>query len=729
MQNENDMNERPPRRRRSEEDCAPSPLRASGASDRRAFTGRSFLFGVLGLFIVAVGAGYHHTVLGKSGVWMISHHMPPIVFAYMMALGLGWNGVMGRWRPRWMLSPQELVVVMIMTMVACFPASAGLMRYALRNLMLPWYYLPGQPEWRAHGLLEDLLASKLFPSPAPYRSATGVLWVDEHVYRGFFGGLSNTGKWTGLSAIPWSSWLPAMAYWGPLVATMSLTIIAMTFLVHRQWSEHEQLSYPVAQVASSFWSRADGTSGVPDVFRNRLFWAGFVPLFLLLLLDYASGWHPESLPRIEHMLPNLKQWAAPVLEKMPTLRKAPGAGYLSSQRISFAIVGLAYFVSSEISLTMGLSQFFLSVAGLFFYWSVGTPVTAGEMDVNRAGAYLGYTLILLYTGRTYFGAVFRKAFLLRGEEPGGSAAVLAARVMVLAFAGFVGVLTLMGCDWLMALLYGLTLMMLFLVFTRVICETGIPFLQANWTADGVLVALLGPAALGPKALTLLTWTNTIIAQDPRECLMPYVATSVRMASDAKLRMRRVFAWIVAAVALALVVAFVSHLWVLYNFGPLHDGWSGTQVPKQPFNAAARWIGVLKTTGDYGVSEAARGFGRLRLVQADPSALRFFLAGGALVVLFSTIRFRFSRFPIHPVLFLAWGSWPAGISWAAYLIGWFIKTLVVRLGGGRAYQRLKPVFIGIIAAELIAVASVVLVDFLYYWVTGHPTGVSTTIQSN
>jgi hypothetical protein len=523
--------------------------------------------------------------------------------------------------------------------------------------------------------------------------------------------------------------MSAIAYWGPLVATMALTLIAMTFLVHRQWSDHEQLSYPVAQVARSFWARADGSTGVPDIFRSRLFWAGFVPLFLLYMLDYASAWYPDDIPGIDQMLPNLKRWWAPVVDKMPVLKKCPGSGYLTWQRISFAIVGLAYFVSSEISLTMGLSQILLTVVGLVFFWSVGKPMAAAEVDMSRAGAYLGYTLILLYTGRTYFRAVFRKAFLLRGDEPGDSAAVLAARVMVLAFLGFVGVLTLMGCDGLMALLFSLTLMMLFLAFTRIICETGIPFMQANWTPSGVMVSLLGSAAVGPKSLTLLTWANTVIAQDPRECLMPYVATSVYMADEAKLRLRRVFWLIVGTVGIALVVAFISHLWVLYNAGPLHDGWAGQQVPKQPFNAAARWISELKTTGEFDASVNAHGLGRLRLVHAELGDLRFFLAGGILVVLFAVVRFRFSRFPIHPVLFLTWGSWAAGISWAAYMLGWSVKTLVVRLGGGRAYQRLKPVFIGIIAGELIAIAAVVLVDFLHYWITGHPTDVSTTIQSN
>lgn len=696
---------------------------------RPAITPRAILFGLLGLFIVAAGAGYHHTVLGRSGVWMVSHHMPPIVFAYLMAVGILWNGVVGRWLPRWRLAPGELMVVMAMTFLACFPSSAGLTRYALRNLALPWHYLAGQPDWQTHGLLESLIPSKLFPQPAPFRDPRGVLVLDEQVYRGFFAGLATDGRWVGFGEIPWAAWLAPMVYWGPLVATMSLALIALAFLVHRQWAHHEQLGYPVAQVAQSFWHREDGEPGVPDLFRNRLFWAGFVPLFLLYMLDYANCWYPEDVPGIDQILPNLKRWGAPVLQKFPVLRKCPGSGYLTWQRISFAIVGLAYFVSSEISLTMGLSQFILTAVGLLFFWSVGRPIGGGDVDISRAGAYFGYTLILLYTGRTYFRAVFRKAFLWRDCDPGDAAAVLAARVLVVAFVGFVLVLKAMGCDGLMAFVYGLTLMMLFLVFTRIICETGIPFMQANWTPPGVMVSLLGPAAVGPKSMTLLAWINTIIAQDPRECLMPYVATSIHMADQAKARLRRFFWLVVASVAVAVVVAFVTYLWVLYNAGPLHDPWSGTQVPKHPFQAAARWISELKTTGEYDGAAAASGLGRLGLVRTDLGELRFFLAGVFLVVSVALVRFRFSRFPIHPVLFLTWGSWAAGISWAAYLLGWFVKTLVVRFGGGRSYQRLKPVFIGIIAAELIAVAAVVAVDFAHYWITGHPTGVSTQIQSN
>jgi hypothetical protein len=378
---------------------------------------------------------------------------------------------------------------------------------------------------------------------------------------------------------------------------------------------------------------------------------------------------------------------------------------------------------------MGLSQFLLATCTLAFFWTTGAPVAADQMEMSRAGAYFGYTLILLYTGRTYFRAVFAKAFFLRSKHAADPVAIVAARVLVLAFATFAAVLTLMGCDWLMAIFYGLGLLMLFLAFTRVICETGVPFLQANWSSNNMLVSLLGTTAVGPRSLTLLAWTNSVIAQDPRESLMPYVATGIRMADDARLRLRRIFIWIVAGLAIALVIAFMSNLRMLYNQGSLADTTTGVNVPQQPFSAAVKWVSEVKDAGELDASVSASGFGRLALLKANAATARFFLVGALLVAVAAIVRFRYSRFPIHPVLFLVWGTGPVAGAWASYLLGWFIKTLVVRFGGGRAYQRLKPVFIGLIASELMAVAVVILVDFAYYWVTGHPSTVKTSLQLN
>jgi len=691
-------------------------------------TWRALAFGLLGIWIVVAGAVFHENVLLSSNVWMISHHMPSVVFSYLMLLALVWNGWICRRLPGWRLYPGELLVVMAMCMLACFPASAGLARHSLRNLILPWYYLPGQPDWERYGLLEKLIAPGLFPAPAPYRDVNGVLVLDELVYRGFFAGLSHGNEWVGLAAIPWKAWLVPMLYWGPLLAFMGLSIISLAFIVHRQWAHHEQLSYPIAQVARTFWEREDSRPGVPDIFRNRLFWVGFVPLLTLYSLDYISCWFPQAVPGLEEILPNFKKWAFPVYEKFPLLKNCPYSTYLRFQRINFAVVGLMYFTSTEVSLTMGLSQILLALTGLFFLGIAGRPLTANEVVLSSAGGYFGYTLILLYVGRRYYAAVFRQAFRHRCSEGADWSAVMAARMLVLSFAGFVLVLTMMGVDLVMAIAYGLTLMMLFLVLTRIICETGIPLMQTTWTPPNVVISVFGAAATGPKSLTLLSWINTIIAQDARESLMPYLATDIHMADQGRLRLRRLMFLAIGTVALAVVIMFVMGLWLHYNTSPFVEPWSGVQVPKYPFKEAAQWISGLEISGQLPDSLEASALGRLKMTSSQPGAIPSLLTGCLLVLAFSAIRFRFARFPIHPVLFVTWGTYPAGIWWASYLIGWFVKSLVLRLGGGRSYHRLKPVFIGIIAAELIAVSLVVVVDFVFYWITGQPTGVTANINS-
>jgi hypothetical protein len=80
---------------------------------------------------------------------------------------------------------------------------------------------------------------------------------------------------------------------------------------------------------------------------------------------------------------------------------------------------------------------------------------------------------------------------------------------------------------------------------------------------------------------------------------------------------------------------------------------------------------------------------------------------------SALRFRFSRFPFHPVLFLVAGTYPCLNAWFSFLAGWAVKQLVVRFGGGGVYQKLKPFFVGIISGEILVIGVSLLVDFLHY----------------
>ena len=707
-----------------------------GRESKRILTWRTLVFGLAGVYIMSGVAPYHDNIMG--GTYMVGNHMPGGVFTYMILLGLGWNGL---WRlvdrlfktgdamtRALALSTRELVVVMAVTLIACYPPTSGLGRYFHRMLMLPWYYFPNKPLWIEHGVLTDYLDASLFPEPWLGSDAGVAVAGYDLIYHGFFTGLAAGVKTYSIPEL-WGmgvigAWLRPLATWGPMLVLLSISIISLQFLVHRQWSKHEQLSYPVAQVAAVFCKVSGPKKGVPDVFRNPLFWWGFIPAFSLLLLIYLSAWFPQELPSLAEMLPSFKSWNLPILTMVPILNKCPDSWGMNGGTVYFTIVGLAYFVSSEISLTMGFSLFLTMIFCVSFYYLTGMPVDSGWMEASRAGAYIGYTAILIYTGRSYYKTVFGKALGLNRKpradgvsEDEEALSVVAARTLLAAFAALAVALSWWCQSWTMGLFYALLTMVMYLVLSRIVCETGIPFIQANWNPGPFLLKLIGPAAAGPKALTFMLYSSGILTQDPRECLMPYVATGVKVAEDNGVGLRRLFWIAIGAVVLALAIAWLSCTYTYYNYNCWADGW-GTVYPVQQYlDTAAQQFNDMKVSDVFENSLAATPFARLGMVQTSPWVLRFFAAGLVSVMLLSAMRFRFSKFPIHPVILLVAGTYPCICSYTSFLIGWFIKTLVTRFGGGGVYQRLKPLFIGLIAAELFMVGLTVIIAFIYHALYG------------
>ncbi len=691
---------------------------------------RSVVFSLLGILLMSGLAGFHDNVC-PAGTFMIGNHLPGGAITYLFFVGFVWNGLAGRLSRRLVLSPTELALVLTATLVACFPPTSGLFRFLPRVIALPWYYLSGHPEWAQHRLLADL-PHGLFPAPWLGDGVPGPDTPEnllyQRVYQGFFSGLDTGNKWISPAEVPFSAWAGPLLHWGPLVLFLALACLSLQFVVHRQWSVYEQLSYPLAQVTASFCRRADGRPGVPDLFRDRLFWCGFVPVFLLYLLEFLGTLYPQLVPTTTFILPNLRHWWVPVTKLIPAIQPVRSAWSLCQQNLFFTIVGAAYFVSSEIGLSMGLSSIGVVLAGFLYLQVADEPINGPQMDIYRAGTYLGYAAMILYMGRTYFRSILARALGLRRspDKSHDDAAVLAARVLLLSFAAFVVTLRLMGMDLLIAFLYGLAAIMLFLVFTRVICETGIPFLQSCWFPPRMLADLLGPAVIGPRSITLVHWVNAALLEDPRECLMPYVATSAKVAEDAGISPRKLYRFIVCVLLAALVVACAASFYTHYNIGAMADADASRGVVNHVFGDSARYIRTLKDIGLYDASSSGNALTRLGLLRADPRMVGFFLAGAGLVVAAALMRFKFSRFPIHPVLFIFWGTYSAERCWGSFLIGWFAKTLVLSFGGSRTYRRAKSLFIGLIAGELLFVGFQVLYDLLHVLLFGTAPSVSLQI---
>lgn len=713
----------------------------------RAFTVKSLIFSFLAILFVAGLSAFHD--IRMKGPLMICNHVSIAGFLFMLMIGLVWNGL---WASigalvrkfsknvtlkggffsnnKLALNRKEFSVVFAAAFVSSYPPTSGLFRYFHRMLLIPWREYTSRTTWKTSDIFTQYLDPRLFPAPFPSNPGATETEAYQRVYANFFSGMSNGVHTVPFFDLPLAEWVGPLTFWGPLIIVMCLAVIAMQFVVHRQWAYNEQLSYPIAQVMDGFCAVDSKRPGIPLIFKNRLFWWGFVPLFTLLLLQYLSMWFPQDFPALSEVLPNFRNWSLPITKKIPIFGKL-NIYYLNWQVIFFSIVGIAYFVSSEVSLTLGFAPILMAIFTVCFYNVTGDQLDGAWMNASRAGGYVGLSMILLFAGRFYYRAVFRRAFgfkkssdATQGIGVSGDVSVAAARLLIIAFISFIIMLCIMGVSFIVAFFFGLLLMIVFLVSSRIVCETGIPFIQAGFEPASIFVKLFGPAAIGPKPMTFILWAgNGILCQDTREALMPYVATGLKVADDAGVKIKKIFWFLVVVIVLALVVAFASAHFSLYNYSGMGDGWASKYPPVQYFDAVVKHLTDMKAAGTFDASLNGNQWQRLGLIQPDATSLKFFIFGIIAVVVTYCLRFRFTKFPIHPLLFVMWGTYPNQMTWCSFLIGWFVKMLVVRFGGGGVYQKFKPFFIGLIAAELMLVCLVIIVDFINYFIVGTPSRVT------
>ena len=69
-----------------------------------------------------------------------------------------------------------------------------------------------------------------------------------------------------------------------------------------------------------------------------------------------------------------------------------------------------------------------------------------------------------------------------------------------------------------------------------------------------------------------------------------------------------------------------------------------------------------------------------------------------MVLLSVLRHHVLRLPVHPLGYALATSY-GYLLWGPFFTVWLVKSLVVKLGGARAYRRLVPLFLGIAFGHL------------------------------
>jgi hypothetical protein len=691
------------------------------ASSQRAVTLKSVLAGLLGITVIGLYSNTNDRVLKLSP--LVGNHLPVAAFSMILLLAVLWNPLVGRWIRALRFGTKELALVMGMMLVCSWIPGSSFFRYFPYSIVTPWTTQNAHPQWKQEHTL-DYLPAKLYPlrhddasDPKRYPPGAPATVAQEKSYNKVYGdfttGLSQGGKSVAISEVPYGAWAPISLYWGVLALVFGICLMAMIWMLHRQWAHHEQLSYPIASVATALIART-GARLTSDLFYSRLFWAGFVPIFCIHLINYFGAWFPDYVPKIL-----LGMWIWDDHKAFPVLLHVPN-DHLSAWNLYFSVIGLAYFIPSEISLSMGVSTIIATFVGVVVYVLTGTAPSGDDEHCVQAGSYLAYFCILVFTGRLYLRTMFTRALWLSKATGADATQTWAARLFLLAGALFVWCLVaFFHIDWFVAMLFAVTLMIYFMVFARVIAETGLPFLQADWSPGMTLCHLFGFPMIGPGATVVMFYLNGVLNPDARECVTPYVANSLKMFENVGARTSRLIMMGVVGMVVALVVGFGAVTYSIYSNGALDTFAAG----RQPFilDQATTGLTSLRETGLQDLAVHTHGLAKLALIGKNvghAEQLSWMCFGLIGVVLFSVLRFRFLWWPLHPVVCLMWGTWTANMMWTSFLIGWVVKHLIVRYGGGRTYQNLKPIFLGLIMGELFAVTVQLVAGFIYYMATKH-----------
>jgi hypothetical protein len=672
---------------------------------------RAVILGLLGV-VALCGFNYvNDNILNQT--FLIGNNLPVAVYGALILAVIVVNPLLARLNRRWVLSGRELAVMLSLVLACCCIPASGLLRTFTNSLILPHHFNRLNPGWSEKQVLQVVPKQMLADSSAD----------EDRVLNGFVQGLGEANRHIAFTDVPWQAWTRTLAFWLPIILALWLALTALAVVLHRQWSDHELLPYPLAEFANSLLP-ADGETTSP-LLRNRLFWVGTLAVFLIHFNNFLATFFPDGMIPITRQL-NLTA----MVDLVPYIQRGGGARLLAP--ILYAtVIGVAYFVPKEVSLSLGIGPFlWATVVGAFATYGLSLtsgagPSASGYLSLKPQtfalfGANLGVFGVVLFCGRHYYLSVARRALGAGGGLEVDQAAVWGARLFVLFLTAFVVQLALVGLGWQIALMYAGVLLVFYVVMGRVFAETGLFYNQPFFFPCVAVWGLMGTKALGPRPLLIMFMLTTVLLVDPRESLMPFVVNSLKLLQIRRVPLGRSACLFAVAIVLGLLVALPVTLYFQYDLGYAKwDGWAGQYVPKMAFDNTVNALEMLKAQGSLEKASALRGWARFGAMAPNGFCMAALAAGMALALLCYLGRLRTTWWPLHPVLFLTWATEPPWRLSGSFILGWLLKSAIVKYGGSRLYQTLKPLFFGLIAGEIFGAVVPSIVGTIYYVVTGVP----------
>ncbi len=611
------------------------------------------------------------TVVGCFGVFLRyeiigTGYLPRGAVCILLAL-VGVNSALrlvGRLDSRWRLNARELLLVFLMLLVAGAIAGQEYAQHVYLNLLGTVYY--ATPDIAPPELYLEDLNPMLVPDTSP--EAPAIRWAYEGLPPG--------------RGIPWRQWVTPLLAWTPFFfAVYWLVLCFMATLAHR-WEREERLLYPLVQVPVEVVQAEPVRASV--LMHSPLMWAGFAFACLLYSIKGVHAYWP-TVPDID------------LQRSTQTVLGGPWSAFNHIPTHFYPeMVGVAYLLTAEVGFSLW-----------FFYWfqrvqqfaRVAVGIDVGHYQFFQFQTIGGYFLLaaaLLWSARDHLRRAAAAAVGAITREPTAQDAGEPYRLAVLGFVGaFVFVVwwcSYFGMSTIWALVQYAAFPLVGMVVARVVCEAGMFIYSSPFRLNEAIFDIAGTERIGAQNVTLMTMTGWTQIRSTATMNMAAVAQGLKIGSEMGAPRARVMGAAMLAVVVAILCSHVTSLYVIYTWSVPKLGWwpSGSSL-----NTISRLARYLQTPTTMALTDwLAMGLG---------AALTW-----GLVVM----RRNFLWWPLHPLGYVVWMGWPIHRYWMSVFVGWLMKVAVVRFGGHRAFNRLRPLAFGLILGVSFILTFWIVMHYFY-----------------
>jgi len=622
---------------------------------------KGFATGIILCAILSVVSIYSANIL-RSGDVSATLTTPLVIFLFFVMIGVI-HPVLRILNRKFSFSRTELLLIYIMMLIATAVPTMGFIGQLLPAIVTPYYYATPQNRWAE-------LIQPYLPRWLTIQDSNAIQWFFEGLPKG--------------EAMPWKLWIMPLSFWIIFMLIFYFVTVCIMVILRKQWIENEKLVYPIVQLPMEMTRGQGKNSLAPPFLKNKIMWLGFAIPFLIGVVTGLSHYFP-FISRIE------------LYHAIPIFRRTGSLIFY----ISFPLMGFVYLAKTEVSFSVWFfALFFLILNGFFTITGIELPENTGPYSIKQTifayqimGALIIFVLYRLWIAREHLKDVFRKA--VKNKNIDDSAEIISYSA---AFWGLIIGLILMwlwlrmtGLSSLPSIIFLFTVFIIFIGLTRVIVETGIPYVVAPLTGAAFVISIFGSNNLGSAGLVAIALTY-IWAGDLCIFLMPCVAHSLEITTK-EIKIKKVF--VLWAIILALVIAiFISvyvTLFLVYKHGGINlSDHFYKSCPQWPFNFIAEKF-------SYPDSPSIKGW------------VNIFM-GGLVMLFLMAMRQKFLWWPFHPVGFLLGATWFMQHLWFSVFLSWLIKSFILKYGGHKVYEKSKFFFLGLILGQFTAVGLWLIVDF-------------------